>query len=196
MEPSLSYTYRRHAFEKSTTARLTQDALEFSREDGFERKVSLRDIKGVRLKYAPCRYERERYLCEVSLRSGEKFTIPSTSYIRLAVFRRQNEEYKNFITLLHRELTKLEQRPRFLAGASALYYLFNAGCLVLAVLMVFFLVFVIGGAAFNYMSATSWVKVAVILVLLPAAIAFIKRNVPREYDPERIPEDLMPSASA
>ncbi len=62
--------------------------------------------------------------------------------------------------------------------------------------MVFFLVFVIGGAAFNYMSATSWVKVAVILVLLPAAIAFIKRNVPREYNPERIPEDLMPSFNA
>ncbi len=73
----------------------------------------------MRLKYAPCRYERERYLCQVSLRSGEKFTIPSTSYIRLALFRRQNEG--NFITLLQGELTKLEQLPKFLAGAIPLY---------------------------------------------------------------------------
>ncbi|MCC6406950.1 MAG: hypothetical protein IT453_07280 [Planctomycetes bacterium] len=185
-----SYATRNHAFVPACTWVLDGASVVVESTEGADR-FELADLVELRLLYAPTRAELARFECRLRTRDGRKWTFTSRTYRGLLDFAPTPVEYVGFVRALVTAAAARAPGCRFRAGARTGSFVFNLGCTVaaLVLLVVAVLLFAaIGGGA------TVVIKLGLIVVLLPFAILWVKRNRPREFDPSAIPDELLPGS--
>ncbi|MBP9912143.1 MAG: hypothetical protein KBF26_01925 [Opitutaceae bacterium] len=185
----MRYATRNHAFVPATTWVLDGALLRLEDDKGPPRSVALAEVAEVRLTFAPTRPEPKRYRCRLTLRSGGVWEFFNRTYRGVYDFADTSAAYGEFVRALHGALAREAPACRFVAGSSLAAYWFNTGVLVMvgAVLL--------AAMVFFFTTGMLWVvliKVLLILVYVPTAIGWLRRNKPRCHTAGSIPPDLLP----
>ncbi|GAB1716699.1 MAG: hypothetical protein NTAFB05_17410 [Nitrobacter sp.] len=186
--PGLGYAYR---------ASLIGSAHRFVLEDeGISWQAGSRsgiwryaDIAAVRMSYRPMSMQSRRFRTDILHRDGGRIVVMSTTWQTLALMDTQDKDYRVFIVELHRRLALHGARASLVGGLRPALYFAGVGVLtLLSVAMAALLVraLVIG----------EWAG-ALFIVGLSAlfgwqAGGYMRRNRPRAYTFDALPQDLLP----
>ena len=83
-------------------------------------------------------------------------------------------------------------KAKFEAGSAAWVYALNIGCLGVGVVALVWILVLTGGEGWS--DVTMW-KAFIVLGMIPLAVAWVRANWPRRYDPRTIPQNLLPPAA-
>lgn len=183
-----AYSYRARMIGAGSVFRLGEHSLEWS-VSGLSGRAAYPMITMVRLGYRPSNFGGRRFIAEIWPRNGARLEIASASYRSMVAMEDQGPQFTVFMRELHRRIVASGANARFEAGFApwrwwpmaavgaatglALIYVafhtllsgdFGAGLLVLGFILLF-----------------SWQMLPLIL-----------RNRPRSYDPNDIPDDILP----
>jgi hypothetical protein len=173
--------------------RLAPDALELTgggtAGPGATVRFPYAEIGEVRPSFAPTRSDAFRYRCDVQLKSGLGAAILSTHYLRVGDFENRAATYVPLVRGLVARVAAANPSCRFLAGQRPFAYwsehVFLAAMLVLLALVLL----LVGGTG---LSDLVLVKLALLACFVPLAIRYARKNRPRNFLPDAIPEDLLP----
>jgi hypothetical protein len=189
-----SYVARANALEYEGTWRLMPDVLELqsgpTAGSDVVRRYPYRDIVGVRLSYAPSRVDSARYRCDLQMRSGQRLAVLSTHYAGIADFEDRAATYSPFVRALIARIAAANPSASFRSGKNPLVYLAEH---VFLFAMFALLIFVLSAVGFGPLSESSWLKLVIIIGFIPLLIAYMRKNWPRRFAPEAIPNDALPS---
>ena len=189
-----SYVARANALEYEAIWRLQPDALELQGGPTAGPDVVLRfpyrDIVGVRLSYAPSRFDHARYRCDLRMRSGQQVAILSTHYAGIADFEDRAATYGPFVRLLIARVAAANPAAGFRSGKNPVTYVLEH---LFLFAMVVLLVFVLSMVGFAYVGDTSWVRLFIIVASIPLLVVYARKNWPGRFKPEAIPEDVLPA---
>jgi hypothetical protein len=147
------------------------------------------DIAAIRLSYRPVSMQSRRFRADIEAASRQRLAILSTSWQTVALMAPQDHDYRTFITQLHRRIEKAGCRPKLIGGIGPKFY--AAGIVLLALLAI-----AIAGLLVRAI-ATGEFAGALFLLGFAALFGwqiggFIRRNRPRTYTFDRLPQTLLP----
>jgi hypothetical protein len=183
-----AYSYRASAMGAPRAFRLSGNGLywDTGRRSGH---VSYGSIRRVRMAYRPAGMQSKRFTTEIWSGEAPKLTIISTSVRGLFELMRQDREYREFLRALHARLAASENRRSYETGLPL--YIFGPGIVVFAAAA-------IGIAALTVRAISEGAAGAALIVgaflglFLWQAGAFFGRNRPGRYQPDALPENLLP----
>jgi hypothetical protein len=186
--PETQYTYK---------ASLVGSAHHFELTDaGLSWKVSSRsgvwaysDIASIRLSYRPSSMQSRRFRADIRSKGGYRIAILSTTWQTVSLMAPQDHGYRAFITELHRRMAKAGSKAALTGGIGHITY-------AAALAMVTLLGIAMAGLLLRAFATGEWYG-ALFLVGFVALFTwqiggFIKRNRPRSYDFDHLPENLLP----
>jgi hypothetical protein len=183
-----TYAARRSTFEKTTVWRLHEAAMEIATEGTEPIRLAYADILRMRLTYDPTRLSDVRHRCEVTARDGRRFRIVSATYVRLATFESQAAVYVPFVRSLAARIAAANPQAAFLTGKSPPVYYAEQAILAALVVILAVVLFTIGLP----LSDLLFVKLILIATLVPFAVKYAVRNRPGRFDPQAIPDAVLP----
>jgi hypothetical protein len=186
MLDSIAYSVRRHAFEKERRWNVDDTGLAWQAEDASGR-LDYADIASIRLDYGATRADFARFRCHVTGRTGA-YTIVSTHFDGPGSFSDRRDTYAPFVRALIARTSAANPQCRFFAGVGPAQFWGTALLLFVSLAVLAIAVFSLGVPALWYL----YLKIAVLIVLLPVAFVWIKRNRPRRFQPSAIPADILP----
>ncbi|EAQ36093.1 hypothetical protein NB311A_11647 [Nitrobacter sp. Nb-311A] len=182
-----------YAYRASAIGSAHRFALE---DDGISWRVSRRtgrwgyaDIAAVRMSYRPMSMQSRRFRTEISHRDGGRIIVMSTTWRTLALMDAQDNDYRTFIVELHRRLAEHGARATLVGGLNPLLYFAGAGVLML-------LLVAMTALLARAIVTGEWAG-ALFIVGLSAFFGwqigrFMRRNRPRAYTFDALPQDLLP----
>jgi len=184
----MTYTYRPSLLGAPWEFRLVGDGIDWAsgRKSGH---VALRHIRRLRLSYRPASMQSYRFLTELWADGAPKLEILSSSWKSLVEQGRLDKAYADFVAELHRRIVRAAPPARFEQGTQPFIYwpglvVFVGVSLALAWLIVRALqADAEAGAAFIG---------AFLALFLWQGGNFFRRNRPGRYQPEALPDELMP----
>jgi hypothetical protein len=185
----ISHSVRRSVLEQEVTWSVTPEVLERSEQGKATMAYPLADVLSVRIAYDPTRVDDARHWCDITLQSKAVLRIVSTHYRGIADFEDRGKTYAAMTRALIAALGKINPACTFDAGKPKAHYI---GEILLMVAALLFLAVVL----FNLGFGTSEIVMAKLVLLgamVPVAIAYIRKNRPRIFTPDRIPGDALPS---
>lgn len=189
MQPPVpGYAYRASLIGSAHRFTLEDDGLSWQagRRSG---KWRYADIAGLRMSYRPMSMQSRRFRTDMQHRGGGRITVMSTTWQTLALMAAQDDGYRAFIVELHRRLAEHGGRASLVAGLNPVLYFAGAGALaLLAAAMAALLV--------RALVTGEWAG-ALFIVGLSALFGwqiggFMRRNRPRAYTFDALPQDLLP----
>lgn len=186
--PAPGYAYRASLIGSAHRFTLEDDGLSWQagRRSG---KWRYADIAGLRMSYRPMSMQSRRFRTEIDHRGGGRIIVMSTTWQTLALMAAQDKDYRAFILELHRRLAEHGARASLVAGLNPVLYFVGAGVLaLLSVAMAALLV--------RALVTGEWAG-ALFIVGLSALFGwqiggFMRRNRPRAYTFDALPQDLLP----
>ena len=186
--PTFSYVYK---------ASLISSAYQFELTDcGLSWRIGRRsgvwpyaDIASIRLSYRPMSMQSRRFRADIERAGGGRIAILSTTWQTVSLMTPQDQGYRAFITELHRRMKAAGSKAFLIGGIGTVTYAMAVTMLVLlAIAMI---------GLFARALATSEFAGALFLVGIAIWFAwtiggFIKRNRPRRYSFDALPETLLP----
>lgn len=151
--------------------------------------LPLADIREVRLLFSPAKFASSSYETRLRLKDGRKVSIGSVSRTSLTATTDQGPAYAAFVGALHCAIGEAGGQPAFRGGLSPLRWWVMVVLGALATLgLIAVLVHALVTQAFAF---------AGILAVLGAAVVWptaemLWRNQPVTYQPDHLPERLMP----
>ncbi len=192
---AITHRVRTSILEKETVWRLTPDALEREQvlKDGkvLAVRYPYQDIREIRLSFAPSRFDRSRYRCDLQLKNGTLAAILSTHYAGFADFEDRGATYAPLVRGLVERVAAANPGCKFEAGKRPSTYW---GEHIFLFLMIALLVFVIGMVGGLSLSHLVLVKLGILVTYIPLMILYTRKNWPRSFDPAAIPSDLLPAS--
>jgi hypothetical protein len=185
---TISYVYRALLISSAYQFELTDSGLSWrtGRRSGV---WPYADIASIRLSYRPMSMQVRRFRADIE-RAGEgRIAILSTTWQTVSLMTPQDQSYRAFITELHRRMEAAGSKASLTGGIGMVSYATAVAMLVLlAIAMIGLLVRAL---------ATSEFTGALFLVGISVWFAwtiggFIKRNRPRRYSFDALPERLLP----
>ena len=186
--PETRYAYK---------ASLIGSAHQFELTDaGLKWKVSSRsgvwaytDIAAIRLSYRPSSMQARRFRADINSKGGYRIAVLSTTWQTVSLMAPQDHGYRAFITELHRRMAAAGSKAALICGIGPKTY-------VAALAMVTFLAISMAGLLVRALWIGEWYG-ALFLVGFAALFTwqiggFIKRNRPRGYSFDHLPEALLP----
>lgn len=148
-----------------------------------------RDIAAVRLSYRPVSMQSRRFRADVERTGGGRIVILSTSWQTVALMAPQDHLYRDFIAELHRRMKAAGSKATLTGGLGTKTYAAAVAVLALVGLA-------IAGLLVRAL-ATAEFTGALFLVGFTALFAwqiggFVRRNRPRSYGFDDLPERLLP----
>jgi hypothetical protein len=193
----ITYIARANALEYEGTWRLTSDSLELKGGPTAGPDVVLHfpyaGMSELRLSFAPTRFDRRRYRCEVRMRSGQRVSIISTHFESVGNFEDRAATYVPFVRGLIARVAAANPACRFRSGKRPLFYLLEHAFLLAALVLLVFVIGLVGGAG---LSQLVLVKLAILAFYIPVMILYTRKNWPRRFDPRNIPDNVLPNVSA
>jgi hypothetical protein len=147
------------------------------------------DIAAIRLSYRPISMQPRRFRADIDHTSGASIAILSTTWQTVTLMKPQDSDYRAFITQLHRRLKGTGNRVALIGGLRP--GLYGAGVLVLALVAI-----AVTGLLARAVATGEWGGALFLVgfaVLFGWQIGgFIRRNRPRRYTFDELPEELLP----
>lgn len=187
----MDYTQRLHQFVGERTWTVGDDALTWRDAKGGGGRVPYSGIRSVRLRFEPTRAERRRYAMRID--AGTELAITNIHYAGIYDFKDQSEQFRPFVEAFHEKLRVANPNATYLSGSTPAAYVMN-------ILLTIWIIAMLAIAAIFFFSiGVGWLvvlKVALILFFMPALFSLLKKNKPSTYDPQHIPESLVPSVAS
>jgi hypothetical protein len=147
------------------------------------------DITTIRLSYRPVSMQPRRFRADVENANRQQITILSTSWQTVALMAPQDRDYRVFIMLLHRRMCEAGSHAALIGGVRP--WAHNAGVALLTLVAVS-----IAGLLLRAL-ATGEFAGALFLAGFAALFGwqiggFVRRNRPRTYTFDHLPEALLP----
>ena len=146
-------------------------------------------IAAIRLSYRPVSMQSRRFRADIDRSGGGRLAIVSTSWQTAALMAPQDRDYRAFITQLHRRMAEAGSKAALAGGL-------RPGVYAAAVALLALVGIAIAGL-FVRAIATGEFAGALFLVGFTALFGwqiggFIRRNRPRTYSFDHLPEALLP----
>lgn len=147
------------------------------------------DIASIRLSYRPSSMQARRFRADINSNGGHRIAVLSTNWQTVSLMAPQDDGYRAFITELHRRMAGAGSRAELIAGIGSTTY-------VAALAMLTFLAVSMTGLFGRAVWTGEWYG-ALFLVAFAALFAwqiggFVRRNRPRHYDFDHLPQALLP----
>lgn len=184
-----SYSTRNDVFSKPMTVSVDGAQLRIETEGAPPRSVPLATIATLRLSFAPTRAESRRYRCEFATDTGERWAFFNRSYRGVYDFEDTSASYVDFVRELHAALRLHSRQCRFESGVGGVRYLFNV------VAVGFLALVLIGATVFFVFVGVLWVlliKILLLVLVLPTAWNWFRRNQPRHIEGPSVPSNVLP----
>lgn len=167
---------------------LTEDGLSWQAK-GKQGVWPLDKIAAIRLSYRPVSMQSRRFRTDIEDTRGERVTLYSTTWHTVALMSPQDNGYRAFVVELHRRLADIQSRAVLVVGINPKIYL--AGMAVIAVVGIAMLGLLIRALL------TAEFAGALFLVGFAALFGwqiggFMRRNRPRRYTFDALPQDVLP----
>jgi len=182
------YLYNPNLMGSPWVFRLLEHGLawEYGRRSGV---VPYDSVQRVRMSFRPATLQTQRFITEIWAPQSPKLQISSTSFRSLMEQARQDDEYSDFISELHRRLAAAGSTARFESGMHpALYWV---GVVVFTAIGL-----TLGGFLLTTLWRKDWTGAAVVggvLGLLGWQSGMIfRRNRPQTYRPDAPPRVAFP----
>jgi hypothetical protein len=151
------------------------------------------DIASIRLSYRPMTMQARRFRADLEKAGGGRIAIVSTTWQTVTLMTPQDHDYRAFIVELHRRMKAAGSKAALAGGIGPVTY-------AAAVTMVALLAIAMVGLLTRAL-ATSEFTGALFLVAMAVWFAwtvggFIKRNRPRSYSFDQLPDALLPRNQA
>ena len=147
------------------------------------------DIASIRLSYRPMSMQPRRFRADIERVGGERIAIFSTTWQTISLMTPQDQGYRAFITELHRRMRAAGSKASLIGGIGTVTYAMAVAMLVLLAIAVIGLL-VRALATSEFTGALFLVGIAIWFVWTIGG--FIKRNRPRRYSFDALPETLLP----
>jgi hypothetical protein len=168
---------------------LRPDALQWQigRRNG---SIPYNRVRRMRISFRPATMQSHRFITEIWPASGPKIQIASTSWRTMLEQQRQDPQYAEFITELHRRLAAAGSTAELWSGTPpVLYWL---GVLVFTGVTVTVVVL-----AARAMLHGDWAGVGILAAILAVFVyqlgTFFRRNRPRRYRADDVPAETLPT---
>ena len=186
--PTISYVYKASLISSAYQFELTDAGLSWrmGRRSGVWPYV---DIASIRLSYRPMSMQSRRFRADIARVGGERTAILSTTWQTVSLMTPQDQDYRAFVTELHRRMKAAGSKASLIGGiGTATYAMAVAVLVLLAIAMIGLLVRAL---------ATSEFTGALFLVGMAVWFAwtiggFVKRNRPCRYSFDALPATLLP----
>ena len=147
------------------------------------------DIASVRLSYRPMSMQARRFRADIEKAGGGRIAILSTTWQTVSLMAPQDQGYRAFITELHRRMKAAGSKAALIGGIGPATY-------AAAVAMLALLAIAMAGLLVRALVTVEFTG-ALFLVGFAVWFAwqiggFIKRNRPRSYSFDQLPEALLP----
>jgi hypothetical protein len=147
------------------------------------------DIASVRLTFRPVSMQSRRFRADLTSKEKRRIAILSTTWQTVSLMAPQDHGYRAFIAALHRRTAAAGGKPVLIGGISRPSY---AAALAIVTILAISMAALLARA----LSIGEWYG-ALFLVGFAALFTwqiggFIKRNRPRSYDFDHLPEALLP----
>ena len=147
------------------------------------------EITVIRLSYRPVSMQSRRFRADIENADGARIAILSTTWQTAALMAPQDQDYRDFIALLHERMEKAGSKAALIGGLRPRIY---AAAMVLLTLVTIAMAGLLVRAI-----ATGELTGALFLVGFAALFAwqiggFVRRNRPRAYTLDHLPEALLP----
>jgi hypothetical protein len=185
---TISYAYKASLISSAYQFELTDAGLswQMGRRSGV---WPYADIASIRLSYRPMSMQSRRFRADIDRAGGERIAILSTTWQTVSLMTPQDQDYRAFIIELHRRMKAAGSRAALIGGiGTATYAAAVTMVALLAIAMVGLLVRAL--ATFEFTGALFLVGMAVWFVWTIGG--FIKRNRPRSYSFDQLPDALLP----
>lgn len=185
----ITYPYRKSAFTKEQTYKLTDNSIQVYNEFGnLAMDISFNHIKSITLVHTPTKVARKMHQCTIKTNTHKKVVLRNYSYIGLANFKDQNVDYLNFIYELH-EKTK-NKSILFQKGINRVSFLLLISFMLLITALMGVIVYVL----FNKRKYGEMTISGIAFVLfIFSTITSIARFKPENYNPSAIPKNTLPN---
>jgi hypothetical protein len=146
-------------------------------------------IAAIRLSYRPVSMQSRRFRADIEHANRQRIVILSTSWQTVALVAPQDKDYRAFITQLHQRMEKAGSKAKLIGGIGPKLY--GAGIVFLALVAT-----AIAGLLARAIGTGEFTG-ALFLVGFAALFAWqvggsIRRNRPRTYTFDRLPQALLP----
>lgn len=188
-----THSVRRSAFEKTeTTWRIDDDALVTRDHQGREMRDRWADVVAIRIADTPTQYQTWRAILMVTFRTGVKRTVLNSHFRGLGDFENRSATYAPFVRAALAKVQALAPRARARVGAGPVFYWTSV--VILGVLMAALaaLLMVVPFDELGTASPTMWIRVGILVVLLPILLLWARRSYPRSVPLANFPEDKLP----
>ena len=185
---TISYAYK---------ASLVSSAQQFELTDaGLSWRIGRRsdvwpyaDIASIRLSYRPMSMQARRFRADIERAGGGRIAILSTTWQTVTLMTPQDQDYRAFITELHRRMREAGSKASLIGGIGTVTYAIAVAMLaLLAIAMIGLLVRALATSEFT--GALFLVGIAIWFAWTIGG--FIKRNRPRRYSFDALPATLLP----
>ncbi|MCP3477208.1 hypothetical protein NLM33_44420 [Bradyrhizobium sp. CCGUVB1N3] len=147
------------------------------------------EISAIRLSYRPVSMQQHRFRADLRHADGGRIAILSTTWQTAALMAAQDHGFRDFIVALHARMAKAGSRAKLTAGLGRAAY--SAALALLAMLAVAMAGLLIRAVATGeFIGALFIVGFAALFTWQIGG--FIRRNQPRSYSFDRLPEALLP----
>jgi hypothetical protein len=185
---AISYAYKASLVSSAHQFELTDAGLSWriGRRSGV---WPYADIASIRLSYRPMSMQARRFRADIERAGGGRIAILSTTWQTVTLMAPQDQGYRAFITELHRRMREAGSKASLVGGIGTVTYASAIAMLaLLAIAMVGLLVRALATSEFT--GALFLVGIAIWFAWTIGG--FVKRNRPRRYSFDALPETLLP----
>jgi hypothetical protein len=147
------------------------------------------DIASLRLSFRPMSMQARRFRADIEKAGGGRIAVLSTTWQTVSLMAPQDQGYRAFIAELHRRMQQAGSTATLIGGIGSVTY----GA---AVAMVGFLAIAMIGLLWRALATSEFTGalflVAIAIWFIWTIGGFIKRNRPRRYTFDRLPDALLP----
>jgi hypothetical protein len=183
-----SYTYRAALIGAAHRFELTGDGLSWQL-GGKSGVWPYLAIASIRLSYRPVSMQSRRFRADIENASHERIAVLSTSWQTVALMAPQDRDYRAFITALHRRLAQAGSQAVLIGGLRPGVY---AAAVMLLALVALAMVALLARALVTGEFAGVLFLVGFAALFAWQIGGFIRRNQPRSYRFDDLPNDLLP----
>jgi hypothetical protein len=185
---AVRYAYRPSLIGAAHQFELTEEGLSW-RIAGKSGTWPYADISAIRLSYRPVSMQSRRFRADIDGGGRGRIALLSTSWQTAALMAPQDNDYRVFMTQLHRRMRAAGSKAVLIGGLTPRVY--AAAIIVLTLVAI-----AMAGLFIRAIATAEWA--GALFVIGFAALfgwqigGFIRRNRPRAYTFDHLPEPLLP----
>jgi len=182
------YHRRTSILEPALEYRAEADALVIASPTG-ERRLPWRDVREIRLTFAPTEQKVDRYVLALRFAGAGKVQIDNMHWRGVADFENRSESYRPFALAVAERVARLAPGAKAAAGAPFWSYALQILAMAVPATFLVWLLLEIGG---HRPGESVLGKVLYIAWALPIALVWMVRGRPRKLDLNALPDSVLP----